>query len=105
MKIAYIAGPYRAGHGRTVEQNIAAARKVAEKYWKMGYAVLCPHLNSALMDGLVDDKQFLAAGIEFVRMSHVVIAMHNWPESEGAKAEIDFADYNEIPVVYEDVVP
>lgn len=101
-KICYIAGPYRAYGTRTVSSNIAVASAYAEKYWKLGYAVICPHMNSAHFDGIVDDAEFLAAGLEMVRRSDVVVAMHNWAESDGARREIELADELEIRVIYDD---
>jgi nucleoside 2-deoxyribosyltransferase len=104
MKVAYIAGPFRAKNGRTVQQNIEAAREVAIKYWKKGFAVLCPHLNSFLMDGVVPDDVFLSAGLNMMRRCDVVVAMVNWAESDGATREIELADDLEMKVIYDDGV-
>lgn len=106
MKIAYIAGPYRAGQGRTIDENISAARKVAEKYWRKGYAVFCPHLNSAQMDGVVPDKNFLDGDILIMKRlirgeGDVVVAMQNWNESFGATYEVNLAEELEMEVVYD----
>ncbi len=103
MKVAYIAGPYRAGTYEGMVRNIRHAKRVAEKYWKLGYAVICPHMNSAHLDGLVPDEVFLSAGLEMVRRSNVVVAMATWAASEGATKEIELADELEIEVVYDDL--
>jgi hypothetical protein len=63
LKIAYVAGPYRAKTKIGIILNILRARKVAKELWKMGYAVICPHSNSALMDGIAPDEAFLNGGI------------------------------------------
>ena len=87
MKLAYIAGPYRAGHGRTVRENIRSAEIVALKYWKLGYAVICPHLNTAFFDGEAEDSIWLEGDLEILRRCDVIVLMKNWHESSGAKEE------------------
>lgn len=91
MKIAYIAGPYRAGRGRTVLMNIRSAELIAIRYWILGYAVICPHLNTAFLDGIVLDDQFLKADLEFVKKCDVIVMMPNYLDSIGAIGELDLA--------------
>jgi len=45
--ILYIAGPYSAGNGRTVADNIAVARRYAVAAAKAGWMPFTPHLNTA----------------------------------------------------------
>lgn len=87
MKIVYIAGPYRAKNGRTIRENIRAAEQVAVHYWKKGYAVICPHLNTAFMDGEMPDETFLNGDIEILKRCDIIAMMHNWRESSGSIAE------------------
>ena len=87
QKVAYIAGPYRAKKYYDVIQNIYAASEVAVKYWLKGYAVICPHKNTALFDGLAPDKVWLEGSIEIMRRCDVVVMMTGWERSEGAKTE------------------
>ena len=49
MKLAYIIGPYRADTIYQIKKNIEKAEETALKYWKKGYAVICPHLNTAFL--------------------------------------------------------
>jgi hypothetical protein len=94
MKIAYIAGPYRAPTVFGLTQNIQCAREVAAEFWRMGYAVICPHMNSALMDGLVPDGVFLAGDHEFLRRMRpgdVFVLLPGWSKSDGTKAELALA--------------
>ena len=102
MKIAYIAGPYRSETPEGVRRNIAHARRVAEKYWRLGFAVFCPHLNSAHMDGVVADAAFLAADIIILKRCDVVVAMKTWNRSKGATREVELADELQIEVIYDD---
>ena len=67
MKVIYVISPYRSKTINGVHENIEVARKAAVKLWRMGFVVLCPHLNSAFMDGVVSDDQFLEAGLELLK--------------------------------------
>ena len=59
MKVAYVAGPYRAPTPYQTLRNIREAEYIALKLWKMGYAVICPHKNTSLFDGECDDSTWL----------------------------------------------
>jgi hypothetical protein len=88
VKVAYVSGPYRSKQGiYGVYQYIQAAREVALDLWRQGYAVVCPHLNSALMDGAVPDAVFLAGDLEIMRRCDLVVMVPGWQHSEGACAE------------------
>jgi len=84
MKLAYIAGPYRPSNGKTVLENIRAAEQVAIKYWKAGYVVICPHLNSAFFDGICDDSVWLEGYLEILRRCDVVVMVQGWESSVGS---------------------
>ena len=98
MKIAYVAGPYRAPTASQRQHNIYRARQAAESLWKRGYAVLCPHLNSANMDGLVEDEQFLQGCLEMVRRSDLVWLLPGWRKSEGTVREVAEAEIRGVEV-------
>lgn len=87
MKAAYVAGPYRAHTTRGVVENIRAAEAVAIELWRMGFAVLTPHLNSALLDGAAPDEVWLKGGLELMRRCDLVVMVQGWYDSSGAKAE------------------
>ena len=59
MKVAFISGPYRGKTESDVVANIRHAEKYALKYWQLGYAVICPHKNTALFGGLAPDEVWL----------------------------------------------
>ena len=59
-KLVYIAGPYRAPTPWQVEQNIRAAMDAAVVVWAAGLYALCPHANTARMEGVTSDESFLA---------------------------------------------
>lgn len=101
MKVAYIAGPFRASTFWGMVQNVRAAEAVALKYWKLGYAVICPHTNTANFDGAAADACWLEGDIEIMKRCDVVVAMSTWEKSTGATHEIKVARSLGIPVIFE----
>jgi len=103
IKLVYIAGPYR-GNGTPdcIHKNIQAARTVAKKYWQKGYAVICPHMNSAYMDGACLDEMFLNGAIEILKRCDGIVMMPNWQQSEGSRNELNVADKLGLEIIYEE---
>ena len=99
MKMLYIAGKYRANSREGVEQNIRVAAKYAEKYWKLGYAVICPHTNTWTMEG--EEKTFLRGDIEFLMKCDVIVMLPDWVESAGSRAEHEVAIRCHLQIIYE----
>lgn len=105
MKVAYIAGPFRGATHWDVVQNVRHAERVALKYWKAGYAVICPHTNTANFEGAASDSVWLAGDLEIMRRCDFVIAMSTWERSSGARAEIALAKELGIPVIFDTETP
>jgi hypothetical protein len=98
-KVAYVAGPYRDSRGQWfVHQNIESARRVSAELWARGYAVICPHSNTAHFDGVCDDQSFLDGLIDIMLRCDLVVLAPNWQNSSGTHAEIDAAKQSGIPV-------
>lgn len=88
MRVAYIAGPYRDPRGAYyVRQNIRVAEEAALALWRAGFAVICPHMNTALFDGAADDAVWLAGDLEIIKRCDFVVMVGDWNRSEGAMAE------------------
>lgn len=96
--VAYLAGPYRSGRGpEGVGHNVAAASKVAQEMWAMGFAVLCPHTNSGLFDYAapgkdLEDQVWLNGYQAMLRRCDLIVMLDDWPYSEGAMAERRLAE-------------
>lgn len=101
MKVAYIIGPYRDKNIYKMVQNIRKAEKVALKYWEKGYAVICPHKNTALFDGFLEDEVWLKGDRELIKRSDVVVVMKKWMESKGSIIELSLAKRLNKKVIYE----
>lgn len=101
MLVAYVAGPYRSETIYGIEQNIQRAKRLAAELWKHGYAVICPHANSAFMDGVCDDETFLKGGLELLRRSDFIVILDGWENSEGTRKELELAKSLGIPIFFE----
>ena len=102
--VAFISGPYRADTVNGIHDNIEAARKVANKYRHMGYAVICPHMNSAYCDN-GDDQMFLDECLAIISRlllgTDCMVMMNNWEKSEGAIKEQAKAVWRGVEIKYE----
>lgn len=103
--IVYIAGPYRAvggaGDQNGVHENIERARAAAVAVWQMGATALCPHLNSANMDGACADWRFLDGGLELLAKCDAVYCFDDKKWSKGTQREIREAVKLHIPVFFD----
>jgi hypothetical protein len=108
MKIAYVAGPYRGKskikliHKWQVIFNIIRARDVAKELWKQGYAVICPHSNTALFDGIVPDEVVLDGDIEILKRCDLIVMIPGWRQSTGSLNELRIAQKWNIKAYYWD---
>lgn len=101
MKLVYIAGAYRARTISEVFDNIMIARKAAIDLWQKGFVVICPHLNSFLMDGDVDDDTFLKGDIEILKRCDAIFMIKNFKRSLGAIKELEKAKELGLEIIYE----
>ena len=99
MLRVYVAGPYRASTENGVAENIWNARVVALDLWGRGYAVLCPHMNTAFLGGAEDDQVWLAGDIEWLHFAELLVLAPGWENSSGTLEEKKFAEQHQIPVV------
>src|SRR6267142_2594478 len=95
MKVCYVAGPYRAKTEFGILQNIRKAEALGWKIWKAGAVAIVPHLLSAFHGGVLSDdpqKDFegwIAGDMEIIRRCDCIVALDDWPLSEGAKMEVN----------------
>ena len=99
--ILYIAGPYRDPRGPWfIERNIEAARKTSVELAQLGLGFICPHANSAMMDGAAPDSFWLEMDLELLRRSDGVLLLPGWENSSGASAEAKLARKQGLPVYF-----
>lgn len=101
MKIAFVIGPYRSKQGAYgIKENIQRAEEVSLCLWKLGYAVICPHKNTALLDGVLPDEVWLKGDLEFLKVSDIAVTVAGWENSVGSKGEVEYCRKNKKPVLY-----
>ena len=100
MRVAYIAGPYRSDTPSGIYKNIQNARAIALYYWGLGYAVICPHMNTALFDGAQDDSVWMNGYIEIVKRCDVIVMTGDWRKSDGSIKELNTAEAAGLEVIY-----
>ena len=104
MKLAYIIGPYRADTPEKISENIAYAASYAQKYWALGYTVICPHTNSAHFSSPDIPEHFFLNGYKDMLRNlpiYVCIAIPGWTKSSESRDEVFIAERKGIPVIYE----
>ena len=92
MKVIYIAGPYRARTEWGVAENIHRAELAAIELWKKGWAVFCPHKNTAFFGGACNDRVWLAGDLEILFRCDAICLIDGWERSLGCMAEKKEAD-------------
>jgi hypothetical protein len=100
VKLAYVAGPYRAATEWGVLSNIRDAESVAIELWKLGLAVICPHKNTALLGGIVPDDVWLTGDLVMMERCDLVVMTPRWECSAGARAEKLRAEQCGLPVFF-----
>lgn len=100
MEVVYIAGHYRTKSRLKRLYYIYRARKVALKYWRLGYAVICPHSNSGFFDNQAPKNTFLKGYLELVRRSDILVMLPGWENSAGSVAEHEMGLTSGKTIVY-----
>lgn len=104
MRLIYVAGPYRGKPTHGQGENISRARVAARKLWDEGWAVLCPHLNTAWFDQSypeIPTQAYLEGGLEMVKRCDAIYMLKDFSSSEGSMAELACAINNGLDVIYE----
>ena len=100
MNLIYIVGPLRAENSYLVEQNVRKAESVSLELWKLGFAVICPHMNTRNFVNVLgdNDKTFLEGDFEMIKRCDGVFCLEGFRKSEGSLAEVKCANVNNVPV-------
>uniref|UniRef100_A0A6M3LQ89 DUF4406 domain-containing protein n=1 Tax=viral metagenome TaxID=1070528 RepID=A0A6M3LQ89_9ZZZZ len=106
MKLIYVAGKYNSTSEVGLERNIRHAEEAAKRLWLEGWAVICPHKNTAHFGGLLEDPQkdrelWMAGDKEMVRRCDAIYMLNNWQASGGATEELELAKELGLEIYFE----
>jgi len=104
MRVLYIAGKYSDKDDTKQLANIRHAGQAAIAMWRKGYAVICPHLNTALFDWTypeVERNVWIDGDLEILRRCDVVYFLKGYEESEGAMLEFKLANDLGLEILFE----
>jgi hypothetical protein len=102
MKILYIAGPFHSREEGGTERNIARASRTALECWRKGWAVICPHKNTAGFQYAsgVKDEEWYAGYLEILSRCDAILMLNEWENSRGATMEYDYAKSHTLLTIY-----
>ncbi len=94
--LVYLSGPYTGD----VHWNILKARLMAIKMWEAGFAVICPHLNTAHFeqDCSVSYEDYLEGDLRIIEGCDAMLMLEGWEDSKGSVKEEEHAGEKGIPV-------
>lgn len=101
--IVFVSGPYTAKTQTEVDDNIAAAQKVAGQLWEMGHAAICPHLNTYHFEDTnpaITQQQYYDGYCTLLARCDAIVFLPGWENSEGCKREYAVADEFDIPMYF-----
>ncbi len=103
MKVIYVAGPYRSKCEWQLEGFLRHAEDASLRLWKEGWAVICPHKNTAHFGGALGmpSSTWLNGDLEIVGRCDAIMMLKGWESSEGAKRELEVAIEKGLDVFYE----
>jgi len=104
MKTIYISGPFSHPdpvHG--IPRNILAASEAALRCCRAGWAVVCPHKNTADFQHVQDIPYdfWIQMDLELLARSDAALFLPGWVNSPGAGREWKYAQELKIPSFYE----
>lgn len=88
--VIYIAGPYSAPTDAEIDLNVNHARRVRDELVAKGWAVICPHANTAYMDNAHPDVYY-TMDLAMLARCDAIMMLDGWEKSKGARMEFAFA--------------
>jgi len=101
MKLIYVSGKYRDKSSIGVIGNIYQATKASYRLWGEGWAVICPHMNTAHFRDLPHEV-IIPGDLEMVSRCDAIYMLKDWRDSEGANAEHELACSLGLQILYEE---
>lgn len=87
IRLAYIAGPFRASTPLGVRRNVEAARDLGLHVAEAGLYPIIPHMLTQEFDKLLTDQFWLDGTMALLDRCDVIVLTEHWARSKGASAE------------------
>ena len=91
IKVIYIAGAFRAKTQWGIMLNVRKAEDASLRFWKLGYAVICPHTMTQHFQNECPDEVWLKGCIELLKRCDAIYLVDGWQNSEGSLDELKVA--------------
>ena len=104
MKVIYVAGKYCGSTEWDMWNNIEHASREARELWLEGWAVICPHKNTAFFGGKGGSHRnlWLVGDLEILKRCDAIFMLEGWKDSEGARAELNLAKELKLEIIHEE---
>ncbi len=104
MKIIFIAGPYfGGGDSNKIEKNIRNAEKYQIVLANHGIGFFCPHNHTEHFEKKANASENFYRELDMLflkRAADAMLALPDWEESKGSKAEIEWARKNKFKILF-----
>jgi hypothetical protein len=104
MKIVFIAGPYFGdGDYEKIEQNIRNAEQYQISLANAEIGFFCPHNHTEHFEKKAHAPEDFYRSLDMEalnRLADAIVAIPSWETSGGARAEIEWAKENNLPIFY-----
>jgi len=104
-KVIYLCGPFRGLNQWEVHQNILLSERVSLQIWRMGGAVISPHLNTQNFQSAAPDECWLQGDLAILSRCDVIVLLPRWETSSGSLNEVAKAKELQIPIfIWDDIL-
>lgn len=100
MLVVFLSGPYTSKSLWEQKQNIIEAERIAVELWQMGFAVICPHANTAFFDGAIAYDTFLDGDLAILEKCDIHVMTPRWTASNGSQNEHTYSLRRHKPIYY-----
>ena len=101
-ELLYISGQITNQHKGCQSLNVQRGKHYARKWFKNGFAIHCPHLQTNGFQDMGKWKDFIYRDLAVLSKCDGIVMIPGWRYSKGALVEHMFASANQIPIIYDD---
>lgn len=101
-ELLYISGQITNQHKGCQSLNVQRGKHYARKWFKNGFAIHCPHLQTNGFQDMGKWKDFIYRDLAVLSKCDGIVMIPGWRYSKGALVEHMFASANQIPIIHDD---